>query len=126
VGDAPDIDTSGPGWYVELGRGHVIAPAITAAGRSTLVIAAAVPRGGACEVFARIATFDLSQQHVVPASEPGQWSTGLATPVPAVAEFSFGPAEGDRAPCQLAGQRIAACDVVTRPHKTWWRRSDAE
>lgn len=126
VGDAPTVDTSGPGWYVELGRGHVIAPTITAADRSSLVIADAVPRGGACEVFARIATFDLAQQRVVPAAEPGRWSTVLPTPVPAIAEFRFGPAEGDRAPCQLAGQRIAACDVDTRPRKTWWRRSDAE
>lgn len=126
AGEAPGVDTSGPGWYVELGRGHVIVPTITAADRSTLVIAAAVPRGGACEVFARIATFDLAHRRVVPASEPGQWSTVLATPVPAVAGFSYGPAEADTAPCLLAGQRITACDLATRPRKTWWRRSDAE
>jgi Tfp pilus tip-associated adhesin PilY1 len=126
VASAPTVDPSGPGWYVELGRGHVVVPSITVADRSTLVIASAVPRGGTCEVFARIATFELTGQRVVPASTSGQWSSRLAAPVPAGATFGFGPVAGATAPCLLADQRVPACDVDTRPRKTWWRRSDAE
>jgi Tfp pilus tip-associated adhesin PilY1 len=123
---APNVDTSSPGWYVELGSGHVLTPSITVADRAVLVVAATVPRGGSCEVFARVASLDLLEQRPVPASTPGQWSTDLAMPVPGTATFGFGTLADNVAPCLLAGQRIAACDVDTRPRKTWWRRSDAE
>lgn len=126
MAQAAAIDTAGPGWYVELGTGHVITPAITVTDRAVLAIAAAVPRSGACEVFARIASFDLAQARVVPAATPGTWSTTLAGAIPPTARFGFGVTAGGIAPCLLAGQRITACDVDTRPRKTWWRRIDAE
>lgn len=126
MAQAPAIDTTAPGWYVELGTGHVITPTVTVADRAVLVIAAAVPRGGSCEVFARVASFDLVQQRVVPVATPARWSAPLSAAIPAAAHFSFGAPAGDIAPCLLAGQRVSACDVDTRPRKTWWRRSDAE
>jgi hypothetical protein len=123
---APLADTAGPGWYVELGNGHVITPAITVADRTTVVIAAALPRRGACEVFVRTATFDLARQRVAPGAIPGEWSTRLVAPIATTARFGFGRPVDGIAPCLVAGQRIAACDVDTRPRKTWWRQSDAQ
>jgi hypothetical protein len=125
VAGAASIDAAGPGWYVELGAGHVIAPAITVAGRTSLAIASAVPRAGACEVFARTGTVDLARQEVVPGGSAGEWSTRLAVPIPAAATFGFGAIAGGVAPCLLGGQRIPGCDVDTRPRRTWWRRTDA-
>lgn len=127
IADATTPDPTGPGWYVELGSGHIVTPTITVDDRAVLAIATAVPRGGAsCEVFARIATFELEQGRIVPAAAPGEWRTSLAAPIPVTAVFTMGAVERGIAPCTLAGQRIAACDVDTRPRKTWWRRMDAE
>jgi hypothetical protein len=91
-----------------------------------LAIADAVPRGGSCEVFARIATLDLTHRRVLPVSATGEWRTALQGVIPATAGFVIGRAQDGIAPCMLGGERIHACDVDTRPRKTWWRRTDAE
>jgi hypothetical protein len=124
---AMTIDPAAPGWYVELGSGHVITPTITVHGRAVLAIAAEVPRDSdACEVFARIANFDLATSQMRPSGSPAGWSVPLAAAIPASARFTLGTEVGGLAPCTLGGERIAACDVDTRPRRTWWRRLDAE
>ncbi|HWL61935.1 MAG TPA: hypothetical protein VNQ32_04015 [Steroidobacteraceae bacterium] len=121
------IDPSSPGWYIELGSGHVVAPSITVNHRVVLSIAASIPRGGSCEVLTRIASLEIGQGRVVPAaSAPGSWTSLLPRPLLLSERFSLGSPQGTVARCTLGGQRIAACDVDTRPRKTWWRREDAE
>lgn len=127
-GDTPAFaDPADPGWFIELGGGHVVTPSLTVSHRAVLAIAAPLPNaGGPCEVFVRIATLDLQHQRVVPVPEEGEWRLPLIEPVPALASLSVGAAQGNVAPCTLAGQRVAACDVDTRPRRTWWRRGDAD
>lgn len=121
------LDPLSPGWFIELGGGHVIAPTITVNDRAVLAIAAAIPRrSGSCEIFARIATFDLPGARVLPSTEPGSWSTRVAGAIPASSTFVLGQARDGIAACTLGGHHIAGCDVDTRPRKTWWRRTDAE
>jgi len=128
IDDAASImDPGSPGWYAELGSGHVIVPSLTVNHRAVLVIASAVPQiGGPCEIFARIATFDLGQQSIVPASSTGEWQVPLPRPVSAATNFSISAVQEGTATCTLGGQWVPACDVDTRPRKTWWRRTDAE
>jgi AcrR family transcriptional regulator len=115
------------GWYVELGAGHVVTPTITINHRAVLAIAAVLPRGnGPCEVLTRIASFDLVRQQLVPATTGDHWQASLPLPVPVAAGFSLEAIDDAVTACVLGGQRIAACDVDTRPRKTWWRRNDAE
>src|SRR5690606_3389236 len=79
IDDAAAImEPDSPGWYAELGSGHVIVPSLTVNHRTVLVIASAVPQiGGPCEIFARIATLDLGQQRIVPASSTSEWQVPL-------------------------------------------------
>lgn len=124
---ASHIDPASAGWYLELGSGHVVTPALTVDHRVVLAVAEAIPRSGSCEVFTRIASLELEQGRVVPdASTPDSWSRALPSPVLLTDQFTLGATQGPVAPCTLGGQRIAACDVDTRPRKTWWRREDAE
>lgn len=121
------IDPASPGWFIELGSGHVVTPSLTVNHRVVLSIAASIPRGGSCEVLTRIASIELEQGRVVPdASAPGNWTTTLPRPVLLSEHFSPGSLLGTVSSCALGGQRVAACDVDTRPRKTWWRREDAE
>ena len=121
------IDPDSPGWYVELGTGHVVAPALAVNHRVVLAIAEAIPLTGSCEVLTRIASLELEQGRVVPeASAPDSWSNTLPTPVLLSDWFVIGPAQAASAPCTLGGQRVPACDVDTRPRRTWWRREDVE
>lgn len=121
------IDSASPGWYIELGSGHVVTPALTVNHRVTLSIAETIPRTGSCEVLTRIASLELEQGRVVPdASSPDNWSRALPAPVLLSDRFTLESVQGQVAPCMLGGQRVAACDVDTRPRKTWWRREDAE
>lgn len=121
------IDPDNPGWYIELGTGHVVAPALAVNHRVVLAIAEAIPLTGRCEVLTRIASLELEQGRAVPgASAPDNWSNTLPTPVLLSDRFVIGPAQEAIAPCTLGGQRIPACDVDTRPRRTWWRREDVE
>lgn len=121
------VDASSAGWYLELGNGHVVTPVITVSHRVVLAIAASIPRGGSCEVFTRITSLELEQGRVVPdAHTPGNWSATLPAPVLLSDRFALGHPQGIGSQCTLGGQRVAACDVDTRPRKTWWRREDAE
>jgi hypothetical protein len=124
---ATSPDPAFAGWYVELGAGHVVTPTITINHRAVLAIAAVLPRGnGPCEVLTRIASFDLVRQQLVPATTGDHWQASLPLPVPVAAGFSLEAIDDAVTACVLGGQRIAACDVDTRPRKTWWRRNDAE
>lgn len=121
------IDASSPGWFLELGSGHVVTPALTVNHRVVLSIAASIPRSGSCEVLTRIASLEVEQGRVVPpASTPGHWSTALPRPVLLSEGFALAMPQDTVSQCSLGGQRVAACDVDTRPRKTWWRREDAE
>lgn len=126
--DAPAlVDATGPGWYVELGSGHVVTPTLTVNDRAVLAIAAVLPRGGPCEVFTRIASFDLAQQRIVVPPDGGDWRPPLPVPVALGADFQVAPVAGEAiAHCTLGDQRVTDCDVDTRPRRTWWRREDAE
>lgn len=121
------VDPEMPGWYIELGSGHVIAPSITVNHRVVLGIAEAIPRTGPCEILTRIASLELDQGRVVPeVSSLDNWTRLLPVPVLLSDRFEIGEVHGTVAPCSLGGQLVAACDVDTRPRKTWWRREDAE
>jgi hypothetical protein len=121
------VDPEMPGWYIELGSGHVIAPSVTVNHRVVLGIAEAIPRTGPCEILTRIASLELEQGRVVPdVSSPDKWTRLLPVPVLLSDRFEIGEVHGTVAPCSLGGQLVAACDVDTRPRKTWWRREDAE
>jgi hypothetical protein len=124
---AASTDPTFAGWYVELGAGHVVTPTITIEHRAVLSIAAVAPRGnGPCEVLTRIASFDLLRQQVVPVPVGHPWQTPLVVPIHVAGVFSLEPVRDTIAACMLGGQHVAACDVDTRPRKTWWRLSDAE
>lgn len=122
------VDPDSPGWYVELSGGHIVAPSVTVQGRTTLLIATALPREGPCEVFARIASVDTSQQALLPAaSDPENWQWTLPGLVMLDAGFVFTQIAGSpRISCSVADQPVMACDVDTRTSKTWWLRTDAE
>jgi Tfp pilus tip-associated adhesin PilY1 len=121
------MEPDSPGWYVALGSGHVVTPSLTVNHRVVLSIAAHLPRGGSCEVLTRIASVELEHGRLVPASgTQAGWRTVLPKPVALAATFTLATPEGSSSPCTLGGQRVAACDVDTRPRKTWWRRGDAE
>lgn len=123
---ATETAAQGPGWYIELGSGHVITPTLTVDYRAVLVIATALPQAGAaCEVFVRIADLDLLEPpDAIDTIEVR--STPLDAAVPASATLRIDAVVQGIAECTLDGQRVPACDVDTRPRKTWWRRTDAE
>lgn len=124
VAGAMPIDA--PGWFIELGRGHVLTPTLTVSHRAVLVIAEAMPRDGACEVFARIASVDLRQGQPFVTRED-QWSLPLPRPVAAGERLRLDMADAaPAATCTLDEEPVPACDVDTRPRRTWWRRTDAE
>jgi hypothetical protein len=122
------------GWYVELGQGHVVAPAITTAHRTVLAIATLLPGESApCEVFAHLVTIDREQQRVMPATaasgpaRPADWRVLLNDPVHVSASFRHESVSTEpAAACMLGSNRVPGCDVDLRPRRTWWRRSDAE
>lgn len=120
-------DGPGPGWYVELGSGHVLAPTLTVHDRAVLVVAAAIPRDGAgCEILARIAQIDVKSGRVIRGDGDSPWQAALPRPVPAGERLIItGTAGPGMALCSLAGHRVDACDIDTRPRETWWRRDDA-
>jgi len=121
------VDVAGPGWYVELGSGHVVTPTLTVNNRAVLAISQALPREGPCEVFTRIASFDLAQQRIVVPPDGSDWRPPLPASVTLGAGFQVAAVEGEAiAHCTLADQRVAGCDVDMRPRRTWWRREDAE
>ncbi len=121
------ITETSPGWYIELGSGHVVTPTLTVNHQVVLAIAASIPRGGSCEVLTRIASLELEPGRVVTdAALHGGWSTPLPRPVSLWERFTLGTPQDTVSPCTLGGQRVAACDVDTRPRRTWWRREDAE
>lgn len=125
----PADPASAAGWYVELGVGHVVTPTITVGNRAVLAIAAVLPRvGGPCEVLTRIASFDLVRQQIAPTGNATgrEWQMALPAAVLVTAGFTLERTSDALATCTLGGQQIAACDVDTRPRKTWWRRNDAE
>lgn len=126
--DAPTaLEPGSAGWYVELGSGHVVAPAITVAGHTVLVIAAALPRDDAsCEILARIARLELDQARILPDALTGEWRSALPLPIGLAAGFLLEAAGDSIALCTLDGLHIPDCDVDTRPRKSWWRRNDAE
>lgn len=129
---APSPATTG--WYVELGQGHVVAPAITTQHRTVLAIATLLPGESApCEVFAQLVTIDREQQRVIPATSasgpasPVDWRVLLHDPVPVSASFRHEAVSTEPvAACMLGSNRVPGCDVELRPRRTWWRRSDAE
>lgn len=125
---ADAIDPAGPGWYIELGQGHVVGRSLTMDGRTVLVVATALPRSGPCEVFARIATLDLIRQRLLPAvAEPDDWLAPLPATLALPARFEHVlSADGSTALCTLSGQAVSACDLDTRPRKSWWLRTDAQ
>lgn len=125
--DGADVPHTGPGWYLELGRGgHVFAPSLTVAHRTTLVIARGIPRSGSCEILPRILTLDLLAASVAADAAEGPDAVPRA-PVPAGSLLEL--VRSDTSPqllCQLDGEPVAGCTVVTRPDRTWWRREDAQ
>lgn len=123
--DPDRSDPVGPGWYMELGGGHVLTPTLTVQQRAVLVIARTWPREGSCEVFVRIATLDLPAQRVMRTPEQDGWSQDMPEPVPVNASLAVQAATAGTAPCMLGPLRVHACDVDTRPRRTWWRREDA-
>jgi hypothetical protein len=50
----------------------------------------------------------------------------LPAPALVTAGFTLERISDSLTTCSVGGQPIAACDVDTRPRKTWWRRNDAE
>jgi hypothetical protein len=126
---AVPADPASGGWYVELGSGHVVTPTISVDNRAVLAIAAVLPRDdGPCEVLTRIASFDLLQQQIAPTGNAPDrdWHTTLPAPALVTAGFTLERISDSLTTCSVGGQPIAACDVDTRPRKTWWRRNDAE
>jgi len=125
--DSTETNAQHPGWYIELGSGHVIAPTLTVDHRAVLIIATALPQEGtACEVFVRIADLDLLEPPDDPTRSIAERSTSLDAAVPASANLHVGAVVQGVAGCTLDGHRVPACDVDTRPRRTWWRRTDAE
>jgi hypothetical protein len=124
---AAAVDTTTPGWYVELGRGQVLTPSLTVEHRVVLVVAEAMPRAGSCEIMARTGTLDLAQGRPALADADGGWLARLPRPVAVAGRLHLGVVAGAAvAACTLDGERIAACDLDTRPRRLWWRRMDAE
>jgi hypothetical protein len=117
------------GYYIELARGEVLSPVITVAGRAVLAIAdsAATP-ATQCRVAVSIATLQVDTARVPAGAtdEPAPWREPLPGSIVAGTAFTLAAADGPIAPCTLDGTHVAACDVDTKPLRTWWRREDAE
>jgi hypothetical protein len=124
--EAPDGDLRN-GYFIELGGGQVIAPSLTVSGRAVLAVADALPTGASCQVAISIAALDLQHAVVEGTAEADVdgWLRRLPVPIPANTGFALSEV-GGTAQCTLGSQHITACDVDTRPVKTWWRRGDAE
>lgn len=121
------------GWFVELGAGAVLTPSLTVAGRAVLAIteSGASPATG-CRVVVSVSAirldaatpaFDLDGNGVIDARD---WRIALPTPLPAATPFALTQTAADSMACALGGIAVPACDVDTRPVKTWWRREDAD
>jgi hypothetical protein len=114
-----------PGWYFELGSGHVLVPSLTMNHRTTLVIAEGMPRGGSCEILPRIISLDLLTQRVTPGLADA-FQDGVRSTIAADAQLDL--SQGERMSqlvCTLAGRQVAGCTLDTTAQRTWWRREDA-
>lgn len=129
VGEPPEEEIVG-GWFIELGDGEVLTSAVTVAGRTTVAIAEATggPTAG-CRSSFSIATLQTDSGRPL-RDALGNWRRLLSTQLPTDAAFTLtmdaAGAAPARALCSLGGERIAECDVDTRPRRTWWRRGNAE
>lgn len=116
----------GPGWYVELGSGHVVTPSLTLQHRTVLALAPSIPREGSCEIFARIVTLDLEAGRiVVDDSADARWQVPLRATVRLSDAIQLQRVDETLTACSLGGQSIPGCALDTRPRRTWWRRADA-
>lgn len=115
-----------PGWYIELGRGHVVTPSLTVQDRAVLAVAETLPNAaGPCEVFARVLQLDLRQPSAMPGGAPANAGGRLPTPLSLPAAFELQPGRAGRLQCFLGDQHIEECDLDLPPVRTWWRREDA-
>lgn len=114
------------GWYTRLGTGHVTAPSLTVNRQLFLVVAESIPMTpDRCEVFARLLALPLLPPPGNPALPEPTTLPGLRDPVPLLQGVHFQRGPGAVLQCMAGTVRIEACDVDTRPQRTWWRRDDA-
>ena len=117
---------SGPGWFVALGGGDVLGAALTASGRTVFAIADSLT---GCRSAFSLATLDLAQRRLV-SDASGAWRAAVAGELPLGTSFALiadtGGVPAGTARCQFGDVHVADCDVDLRPHRTWWRREDAE
>lgn len=115
------------GYFIELARGEVLSSSITVAGRAVLAIADSTATPATqCRVVVSTAAVEVDEGTAATARDGAPWREPLSGSVTAGTAFTFSAIAAQAAPCTLGGMHVAACDVDTRPMRTWWRREDAE
>ncbi|HTQ36148.1 MAG TPA: hypothetical protein VMH77_03860 [Steroidobacteraceae bacterium] len=127
AGTPADVAISA-GWFVELGSGDVLSASLTVAGRVVFAVAESGITPGCRSAFT-VAALDLGSPRLT-VDATGNWRQPLSPELAASASFTLTmpPAgtEATSARCAFGDTPVAACDVDLRPHRTWWRREDAE
>jgi len=116
------------GWFVELGSGDVLTASLTVAGRVVFAVAEAGAGVLGCRSAFSLATLSLATTKL-PTVAAGNWRRMLDGEQPLTTSFMLAVAADSgvaTARCTFGDQHLADCDVDLRPHRTWWRREDAE
>jgi hypothetical protein len=118
------------GWFVEVGHGDILSAAITVAGRTVFAIADSPPNMiTGCRSAFSIATAELTPGRLRLRAN-GEWRRPLDGDLLLDSAFTLAMAASGSsmalAECIFGTAPVAECDVDLRPHRTWWRREDAE
>jgi hypothetical protein len=117
------------GWYLELGHGDVLSAAVTVGGRSIFAVSETpMDQAVGCRSAFSTATLALVAGRIEHDAS-GNWRQRIDGDLPLAATFAVlvsGDPQTQNAQCFFGDAHVADCDVDLSPHRTWWRREDAE
>jgi hypothetical protein len=117
------------GWYVELGHGDILSAALTVAGRTVFAVSeTSLALAVGCRSAFSTATLALAAGRIEH-DAGGNWRQPLGGEMPLDSTFAMlalSDPQAPRALCSFGDAQVADCNVDLSPHRTWWRREDAE
>jgi hypothetical protein len=136
-------DEAGPGYFIPLGTSQVLAQSLTLSGFVHFTVAetsrfltgcaddtSALPTSVLSITVIRAIDGEFAQDlNADGRVDYGDQRVTLPGSLPADAGFELVSAPGEGVPrqfCTVAGVRIEACSLDTAPHRTYWRREDAD
>jgi len=117
------------GWYLELNHGDVLSAALTVGGRTVFAVSeTSIDQAVGCRSAFSTATLALAAGRIE-RDASNIWRHRLDGDMALSSAFTLLTASDQQTPralCSFGDAHVADCDVDLGPHRTWWRREDAE